>query len=151
MQELTFRRRVEFADTDMAGIVHFARFFVFMETAEHRFREEIGFPVDGDRTEDGAQITWPRVSVTCDYRSPARFGDELEIGVRVVEKGRSSLTFAFTFAASGRAVAGGRVTSVCCRLAPELRAVPIPLPLAAAIEILPEPPAEAERGSPSKS
>ncbi len=138
MRELLVRRRVEFADTDMAGIVHFARFFVFMETAEHRFREELGFPVYRDRTEDGAPITWPRVSATCDYRSPARFGDELEIGVRVVEMGRSSLTFAFTFAAGGRAVAAGRVTSVCCRLDPELRAVPIPGPLAAAVEVHPE-------------
>ncbi len=139
MRELVLRRRVEFADTDMAGIVHFARFFVFMETAEHRYREEIGFPVAQDRTEDGAAVTWPRVAASCDYRSPARFGDELEIGVRVVAQGRSSLTFAFTFAAGGRSVASGRVTSVCCRMEPEMRAVAIPLPLAAAIEVLPEP------------
>ncbi len=140
MRELLLRRRIEFADTDMAGIVHFGRFFVFMETAEHRFRDELGFPVDRDRADDGTPLTWPRVSASCDYRSPARFGDELQIGVRVVEKGRSSLTFAFTFAHDGRTVAEGRVTSVCCRLSPELRAVPIPLALAAAIEVLPEPP-----------
>ncbi len=140
MRELVLRRRVEFADTDMAGIVHFARFFVFMETAEHRFREELGFPVAEDRTEDGAPVTWPRVSASCDYRSPARFGDELEIGVRVVEQGRSSLTFAFTFATGGRTLAEGRVTSVRCRLEPTLRAVAIPIRLAAAIEVLPEAP-----------
>ena len=28
------RRRVEFADTDMAGIAHFANFFRWMEAAE---------------------------------------------------------------------------------------------------------------------
>ncbi|MHC4772214.1 MAG: acyl-CoA thioesterase, partial [Planctomycetota bacterium] len=28
-------RRVEFHDTDMAGIVHFTAYFRFMETAEH--------------------------------------------------------------------------------------------------------------------
>ena len=31
------RRRVEFIDTDMAGIVHFATYFRYMETAEHEF------------------------------------------------------------------------------------------------------------------
>jgi acyl-CoA thioester hydrolase len=31
-------RRIEFPDTDMAGIVHFSRFFVFMEAAEHEFQ-----------------------------------------------------------------------------------------------------------------
>ncbi|MEM9599354.1 MAG: acyl-CoA thioesterase, partial [Acidobacteriota bacterium] len=37
MHELQTRRRIEFADTDMARIVHFSRFFDFMEAAEHEF------------------------------------------------------------------------------------------------------------------
>lgn len=131
MREMTFRRRVELADTDMAGIVHFARFFVFMETAEHRFREALGFPVFGD---DGAPpLSWPRVSATCDYRRPARFGDELDIGVTVVEQGRSSLTFAFTFTRAGETLAEGRLTTVCCRTEPALHAIPIPEAMARAL------------------
>jgi len=35
-------RRVEFGDTDMAGIVHFARFFCFMESAEHEMLRSLG-------------------------------------------------------------------------------------------------------------
>ena len=31
------QRRIEFCDTDMAGIVHFANFFRFMESAEVEF------------------------------------------------------------------------------------------------------------------
>ena len=38
----TTRRRIEFADTDMGGIVHFSRYFIFMETAEHQFLESLG-------------------------------------------------------------------------------------------------------------
>ena len=129
MHEMTFGRRIEFADTDMAGIAHFARFFVFMETAEHRFREELGFPVALEG-EDGGAIGWPRVSATCDYRHPARFGDELRIRTRVVETGRSALTFAFTFLRDDQVIAEGRLTSVCCRLEPEVRAIPIPDELA---------------------
>lgn len=126
----TFVRRVEFADTDMAGIAHFARFFVFMETAEHRLREALGFAVHG-RGEDGTPLGWPRVSASCDYRRPARFGDELEIEVAAAEVGRSSVTFAFTFRCAGELVAEGRMTSVCCRMEPEVRPVPIPAELAA--------------------
>lgn len=129
MREATYRRRIEFADTDMAGIVHFARFFVFMETAEHRFREELGFPVTGDGAggaSDPPVLGWPRVAASCDYRRPARFGDELEVRVCVAEIGRSSLTFSFTFRRGTEVVAEGRLTSVCCRLAPEVRAVSIP-------------------------
>ena len=134
MKTLTTTRRVEFADTDMAGIAHFARFFVFMETAEHRYREALGHPVALEG-EDGTPVGWPRVSATCDYRLPARFGDEIEIDTRVVEKGRSSLTFAFTFRRGSDVLAEGRLTSVCCRMEPEVRAIPIPDDLAARIQV----------------
>ncbi|HLE84814.1 MAG TPA: thioesterase family protein [Thermoanaerobaculia bacterium] len=137
MREHTVRRRIEWADTDMAGIVHFARFLVFMETAEHRFREALGFPLGQDST-NGASLGWPRVAVTCDYRRPARFGDELEIRARVVEQGTTSLTFAFTFSRDGALVAEGRMTSVCCRLEPQLQPVPIPERMAEAIEVVEE-------------
>jgi len=35
--EYKTKRKIEFADTDLAGICHFARFFIFMETTEHQF------------------------------------------------------------------------------------------------------------------
>lgn len=136
MREAIYRRRIEFADTDMAGIAHFARFFVFMETAEHRFREELGFPVtsnDPRSASDPPSLGWPRVAASCDYRRPARFGDELEIRVRVAEIGRSSLTFSFAFRRGTDLVAEGRLTSACCRLGSEVRAVPIPDELLARI------------------
>ena len=45
MHEFRTRRRIEFSDTDMGGIAHFSRFFVFMETAEHEFLNAIGTSV----------------------------------------------------------------------------------------------------------
>ena len=45
-------RFVEFADTDMAGIMHFSAFFRYMEAAEHELLRSLGFSVyseiDGD-------------------------------------------------------------------------------------------------------
>ena len=35
-------RRVEFAETDMAGIVHFSNFFRMMEATEHAFFRSLG-------------------------------------------------------------------------------------------------------------
>lgn len=133
MRELVSCRRVEWADTDMAGIVHFSRFFVFMETAEHEMRRALGFAL-----EDDPSLGWPRVAASCDYRRPLRFGDEVEIVTRVVERGRSSLTFAFTFQRpdGGEVVAEGRMTCVCCRLTPELKPVAIPEAMAAAVEVV---------------
>jgi phenylacetate-CoA ligase len=53
------KRRVEFAETDMAGIVHFANFFRYMETTEHEFLRSLGLSVHA--TIDGRTISWPRI------------------------------------------------------------------------------------------
>ncbi len=60
MHEFRTSRRMEFVDTDMGGIVHFSRFFVFMETAEHQFLDAVGTSVVLEI--DGDQIGWPRVA-----------------------------------------------------------------------------------------
>ena len=88
---LKTRRRVEFRDTDAAGIVHFSAFFFWMESAEHELLRSAGLHVF-ERHPDGSEYSWPRVSVSCDYRSALRFGEEVDINVYVAELGRSSVT-----------------------------------------------------------
>jgi 4-hydroxybenzoyl-CoA thioesterase/acyl-CoA thioester hydrolase len=124
------RRRVEFADTDMGGIVHFSRFFIFMETAEHELLRALGASAHG--VVGGRTVAWPRVAASCEYLRPARFGDELEIEVTVQRKGRSSMTYGFEFLRDGVPLARGRMTSVCCLMDdPEtLEATAIPSSLA---------------------
>ncbi len=114
---LKTRRRVEFRDTDAAGIVHFSAFFFWMESAEHELLRSAGLHVF-ERQADGIEYSWPRVSVACDYVSAVRFGDELDIAVHVAEIGRSSVTYRFVFEHDGRAVAEGRVVAVRCRVWP---------------------------------
>jgi 4-hydroxybenzoyl-CoA thioesterase/acyl-CoA thioester hydrolase len=137
MHEFHTRRRIEFADTDMGGIVHFSRYFIFMETAEHEFLNELGTSVALEL--QGRSIGWPRVATTCEYRSPARFGDVLDIRLRVVRKGRTSMTYAVSFSVDGREIAEGRTTSVCCELGQEVRPIPVPAFIADKIEEAPEP------------
>ena len=126
VSEFHTKRRVEFVDTDMGGIVHFSRFFVFMETAEHLFLESLGTSVVAEH--EGRSIGWPRVSATCDYNSPARFGDVLDIAVRVARRGRTSMTYEFSFNVDGRDIANGRMVAVCCELAPGREVRPIAIP-----------------------
>jgi len=129
------RRRVEFRDTDAAGIVHFSAFFFWMESAEHEFLRSLGLHVidrgaggGADRGADAGEWSWPRVSASCDYLSAARFGDELDIAVAVAAVGRSSVTYTFSFAVEGRPVARGRVVVVRCLMrpgaGPEATAIP---------------------------
>ncbi len=85
------RRQIEFADTDMAGIVHFSRFFIFMETAEHEFLRALGSAVHFEH--EGRHIGWPRLQATCKYKSPVRFGETLDIRLEVKRKGRRAMTY----------------------------------------------------------
>src|SRR5260370_7788207 len=93
MYEYRTRRRIEFSDTDAGGLVHFARFFVFMEIAEHELLRALGANPGAERQADGRLVGWPRVASSGGFLSPARFGDDLDIHVQVVRAGRTSLTF----------------------------------------------------------
>ena len=138
MHEIRVRRKVEYVDTDMSGIVHFSRYLIYMENAEHAFLEALGTRVqwrEGER-----EMTFPRVAVACEYLSPSRFGDELEVHLKVLRKGTKSLTYGFEITRSGTAVSRGRTTCACCELGgPEegLRSVPIPAWIAERIEEAP--------------
>jgi len=117
MASFTTRRRVEFRDTDAAGIVHFSAFLLWMESAEHELLRAAGLRVI-ERGPDGIDASWPRVSVSCDFRGPVRFGDEVDVAVSVEKIGRTSVTYGFAFTHEGRDVAHGRVVAVRCLLRP---------------------------------
>jgi acyl-CoA thioester hydrolase len=119
-------RFVEFADTDMAGIMHFSAFFRFMEAAEHALLRSLGLSVF---SEVGSEVvTFPRVAASCEYHSPARCEDVLEIDVTVDRVGTKSVTYGFAFSHKGRDVATGKMTSVCCRVPHRGLPVSIPIP-----------------------
>ncbi len=129
-------RIVEFSDTDMAGIMHFASFFRYMESAEHEMLREWGFSIFDEF--DGQNISFPRVAVSCEYHSPARSEDVLDIEISVRTIGKKSITYGLHFSCDDREVATGEVTAVCCRIeyGKPLKSVEIPAPLVAHLQEL---------------
>ncbi len=138
--EFKQERRIEFAETDMAGIVHFSNYFRFMEAAEHDFFRSLGFTVH--TTEDGVMQGWARVHAECDYQRPLHYGDTVEIHMIVREKGSTSFGYEFRFrlAGGGPEVARGRLKVVCVARGPgddRMRASEIPADIAAKVEVAP--------------
>ncbi len=109
----TIQKRVEFGDTDMAGIAYFANFFRYMEIAETNFLHTLGISVSWKEGE--TRFGFPRVSVACDYKTPAKFEDILDIRVVVEEVGRKSIRYRFEFTRTGQEIAIGKITTVFCR------------------------------------
>src|SRR5205814_7423319 len=103
-----------FADTDMAGLVHFSSYFRYMEVTEHAFIRSLGFSIV---MWEQFKVGWPRVHVECDFTGPVRFEDELEVHLRVREKKEKSLTYDFLFRRVRpepmAQVASGSITTVC--------------------------------------
>ncbi|MDB6151669.1 MAG: thioesterase superfamily protein [Chthoniobacteraceae bacterium] len=127
--EFKLTRRVEFAETDMAGIVHFSNFFRMMESTEHAFFRSLGFSIH--RHSEGETIGWPRVSANCDYVRPLRFEDEVEIHLLVAEVRTRSIRYQFVFrkVTDGTEVARGAIAAVCARLDKTTgRLIPLSIP-----------------------
>lgn len=146
----SYRRRVEFRDTDAAGIAHFSVFFPMMEEAEHAALRHVGLTVMRPADVVG-HLTWPRVAAHCDYLSAARFEDLLRIEVGVLRIGQTSVQYAFDFwrdanpvaaeaspAAAAEHLATGQITAVCCLWTPgqPLQKQPIPSDVRAALQRL---------------
>ena len=121
----TVIHRVQFSETDMAGVVHFSNFFRWMEEVEHAWFRSVGLSVA--MLSDEAHVGWPRVSATCDFFAPVRFEDEIKLALRIVKLGEKSLNYEVEFSSNGKRVALGKTTSVCCQLTPEgMKSIPIP-------------------------
>ena len=134
----TIRRRVEFSETDMAGIVHFSCFFKYMEYAEHAFFRSLGHSIVTRST--NPPVGWPRVHADCDYTKPLRFEDEVEIQLSVLEKKSRSLKHGFRFfkitGDTKEEVAKGTIVAVCVQKNEDgtMAACPIPEEIASQIE-----------------
>jgi YbgC/YbaW family acyl-CoA thioester hydrolase len=73
--------RVMWSDTDPAGIVWFGVFFRYFEHAEEDLYRVLG----SDRTAllRRLHVFMPRTSLQSGFRSPAKLGDEISVGVGV--------------------------------------------------------------------
>ena len=73
-------RKAHYHETDQMGIIHHANYIHWMEEARVDFMDQMGFGY-GRMEEEG--IISPVLSVSCEYKSMTRFGDEVEITISV--------------------------------------------------------------------
>ena len=107
-RQFVANHRVEFFETDLAGIVHFANYYRFMEQAEHEFFRSLGLKIHG-KLADGTVFGWPRVNAKCSFKSPAFYGDVLQVRMNVLRVTRRSLTIAYEFERDGLSLAEGEM------------------------------------------
>lgn len=82
--------RVRYEETDAMGIVYYGKFFVWMEVGRVGLMRDIGF---GYKEWVRNGLEFPVVQAHADYRSSARFDDEILVKTRIVSVGNSSIRF----------------------------------------------------------
>ena len=139
----TLTERVQFADTDMAGIVHFSNFFRYMERVEHDFFRSVDLSIREDPAKIPAEecVGWPRVHASCDFFAPLYFEEEFRLEL-LVEEVRSKVVrhLIRVWKMDGTLAAEGRITAACVRKDPEtgqMKAVTIPDRIRSKIEAAP--------------
>lgn len=134
-----YKRMVEFAETDMAGIVHFSNFYRYMEVTEHAFFRSLGHGVH-ERIDD-VSVGWPRVQASCDFFKPIRFEDRIKIRLTIQEIRRRSVRYLYYFFKETDSdevlVASGRIVAASVRLdrdTGEIESIEIPANLREKLE-----------------
>jgi acyl-CoA thioester hydrolase len=132
LSEFTLRRRVQFPEVDSSGIVHFSRYFRFMEEAEHAMWREVGLSI----ATPGCEVGFPRVAAAFDYKRPLRFEDEVDITIRIVKKSARSIGYQCVLRRGDDLIATGTMTIVCVdRRTQPLTATPFPDAIANRFEV----------------
>jgi len=85
------RLRVRWSEVDMQAIVFNGHYLNYFDVAFTEYWRRTGLPDVLQQARDGRELFARKATV--EYLAPARFDDELEIGVRCAALGRSSLRF----------------------------------------------------------
>ena len=105
MPSTTIRRRIEWMDTDAAGIWHYSTATRFAEAAETGLHRQLGI----------VDLTFgltPRAHVEFDFHHTVRFDEILDITLAVSDVGTTSVTYDVTMTSDREPVATGRVVAV---------------------------------------
>lgn len=127
-ERFRYRVRVQYQDTDQAGVVHHAAYLRFMEQARVELLRERG--VNYRRFEEEVGKGIPVVEVQVRYRQPARFDDALELETWVSICNRAKLVFEYRVWRDETLLTEASITCACvlmaeqrvCSMDPALRA-----------------------------
>jgi acyl-CoA thioester hydrolase len=105
MRSVTIRRRVQWIDTDAAGIWHHSLATRWAEEAEAELHRELGII-------DETFGATPRVRTEFDFSDSLRFDDEVDITLTVADLGDTSVTYDIEVTFDSTVVVRGRMIAV---------------------------------------
>jgi acyl-CoA thioester hydrolase len=106
MRESTSTVRVRYAETDKMGIVYYANYLVWFEIARTDWLRDTGWTY---RAMEDDGLALPVIEAHCDYRSSARYDDEIAIATtaRLVSAVRLAFDYTVSRPADSTLIASG--------------------------------------------
>lgn len=120
----TYQIKVAFGDTDAAGIVFYPNFYKWMDQATHDFIGKAIMPFSKLMEEE--KITAPLLEAFCQFKSPLRFEDQVEVHSEVSEIKNKVFRIEHTFKKNSETVASGYEVRAWVSMAEGFKAIPIP-------------------------
>jgi acyl-CoA thioester hydrolase len=105
---------VQFAETDLAGLVHFSVFFRYMEEAEHALWRAAGLTI----ARAGELAGWPRLAASFDFKAPLRFEEEFDVLVRIAAVTQRTMQYEFRIERGDTFIGQGSITTAFVSKAP---------------------------------
>ncbi len=88
----TIKLRVRIDETDMAGVVHFSKYFVYFGVAHWNLLKSLGISYS---SLENSSVR-PRIVVAhCEYKSPARYDDVLVVRAEVSQVREKSVKYSY--------------------------------------------------------
>lgn len=107
MKAYTTRIKVRYAETDQMGIVHHANYYPWFEVARTDFLEDV---VASYKDIEDMGLMLPLVNSHCDYKKPAKYGDEVVITSMITELNRVKMVVAYEVFVFDELIATGYTT-----------------------------------------
>ena len=93
---MSFRAPIKvcFSDIDNAGIVYYPRFMHYFHLAMEEFFSSV-MGMDYSVVLHDRNLSLPTVHVESDFKSRMKYGDRIDMEVRVIKIGRTSITWGY--------------------------------------------------------
>ncbi|MDD5506182.1 MAG: thioesterase family protein [Candidatus Omnitrophica bacterium] len=117
------QKRIYYHDTDCGGVVYYANYLKYLEEARTEYMDQRGLPVK-KLAEDGVLFVVARQEI--DYKSPAAYGDLIDIKTTVSDIGAAKIEFVYEIkkGAEGKIIASARTILVCVDRGLKPQAIP---------------------------
>jgi acyl-CoA thioester hydrolase len=103
--------KVRFNETDLQGHVNFGQYLFYFDVGATEYMAAIGYSYDM-MLADGVDLLYAESH--CNYKSPVKWPETLNINTRIARLGRRSLRYEFDIRAEqdGRQVATGHIVAI---------------------------------------